>query len=105
MNEETIRDKNIFHIMAKLERFGHPKLPFAIVKKKQSYIVGHKRKRFSDGSEFFSEACKITYVKKSNSWKLYWMRADLKWHLYDEYSTLDEALKEVKEDPNGCFWG
>jgi hypothetical protein len=33
------------------------------------------------------------------------MRADLKWHLYEEYSTLDELLKEVKDDPNGCFWG
>ena len=105
MSKETIQDKNILYIVAKLERFGHPKLPFAIIKEKQSYIVGHKRKRFSDGSEYLDTACKITYVKSSDSWKLYWMRADLKWHLYLKYPSLDELLREVKEDPNGCFWG
>ena len=25
---------------------------------------------------------KTTYVKKSNSWKIFWMRQDLKWHRY-----------------------
>ena len=105
MNGEVIKDKNIPYIMARLERFGHPKLPFAIIKEKQSYIAGHKRKRLSDGSEYFDKACKITYVKSNNTWKLYWTRADFKWHLYKEYSNLDELLGEVKEDPNGCFWG
>jgi hypothetical protein len=105
MSEEKIKDNNIFYIMAKLERFGHPKLPFAIIKEKQSYIVGHKRKRFSDGSEYLDKACKIVYVKCSGCWKLYWMRVDLKWHLYEEYSSLDELLEVVKKDPDGCFWG
>lgn len=81
MGEEMIKDKNIIYIMAKLERFGRPKLPFAIIKERQSYIVGHKRKRFSDGGEYLDKACEITYVKSSNTWKLYWMCADLKWHL------------------------
>ena len=50
MSKKTIQDKNILYIMAKLERFGHPKLPFAIIKEKQGYIVGHKRKRFYYGN-------------------------------------------------------
>jgi len=100
-----IQDNNMIYIMSKLERFGHPKALFVITKEKQSYVIGHKRKRLLDNSEYVDEACKITFVKSSNRWKLYWMRSDLKWHLYGEYSSLDEALREVKEDPNGCFWG
>ncbi|MBU4477772.1 MAG: DUF3024 domain-containing protein, partial [Candidatus Omnitrophica bacterium] len=43
------------------------------------------------------------FVKcKSKHWD---KRADLKWHLYEQYDTLDAALEEVKQDPNGCFWG
>ena len=98
-------DKVMFYILSKLDRFGHEKLPFQIIKEKQSYILGHKRKRFSDGSEFLDKACKITHVKNRHLWKLYWMRADLKWHLYGEYQNLGDLLEEVKNDPKGCFWG
>lgn len=41
---------------------------------------------------------KATYVKKSGIWKVFWMRADLKWHRYEpvpEVSTLDEFLRIV----------
>ena len=100
-----VKDETLFYILAKLERFGHEKLPLQIIKEKQSYIIGHKRNRYSDGSEYLDEACKITYVKSQDLWKLYWMRADFKWHLYAEYHDLDKLLKEVKTDPNGCFWG
>ena len=99
------KDKTLFYILSKLDRFGHEKLPLQIIKEKQSYIVGHKRKRYFDESEYLDKTCKITYVKKSDLWKLYWMRADLKWHLYEEYKSFDDSLEEVKKDPNGCFWG
>lgn len=46
---------------------------------------------------------KMTYLESRNMWKLYWMRADLKWHLYEEYKNLDDLLQEVKKDPNGFF--
>ena len=92
-------------MLSKLNRFGHEKLPLQIIKEKQSYIVGHKRKRYFDGSEYLDKACKITYVKKSGIWKLYWMRADLKWHPYKEFGDLNKLLEEVKADPNSCFWG
>lgn len=99
------QDKIIFYILSRLGRFGHEKLPLEIIKEKQSYIIGHKRTRFSDGSEYLDKACKITHVKSSNIWKLYWMRADLKRHLYEEYANLDDLLQEVRTDPNHCFWG
>ena len=100
-----VKDETLFYILAKLERFGHEKLPLQIIKEKQSYIVGHKRKRFLDGSEYLDKACKITCVKSQNLWKLYWMRADLKWHLYEQFTDLDKLLEEVKTDPHHCFWG
>lgn len=102
---KEIKDELVFYILAKLGRFGHEKLPLEIVKNKQSYIVGHRRKRWRSGEEFLSEACKITFVKSRNYWKLFWKRADLKWRLYNEYENLDELLEEVRTDPNGCFWG
>ncbi|MDF1537008.1 MAG: DUF3024 domain-containing protein [bacterium] len=51
---------------------------------------------------------KATYVKSKNQLKVYWMRADLKWHGYQpcpEVKTLDEFLRVVDEDQYGCFWG
>ena len=51
---------------------------------------------------------KITYVKKTKLWKLYWKRADLKWHSYSpfpESGSLEEILDIVDQDHNGCFWG
>jgi len=41
-------------------------------------------------------------------WKLYWKRADLKWHGYDphpEAANLAEALRVIDEDAFRCFLG
>jgi len=105
MKSQKIKDELIFYILSKLGRFGHEKLPLEIVKDKQSYIVGHRRKHWNSDEEFIEETCKITFLKSGNYWKLYWKRADLKWHLYEEYTRLDDLLEEVRTDPNGCFWG
>lgn len=51
---------------------------------------------------------KATYVKRTKEWRLYWMRADLKWHRYEpvpEVDSLDEFLKVIEEDAFGCFYG
>ena len=51
---------------------------------------------------------KATYVKKTNVWKIYWKRTDLKWHQYDpcpEVDQLEEFLSIVDEDKYCCFWG
>ena len=47
-----------------------------------------------------SPIAKATYVKSSDTWKIYWMRADLKWHGYEpvpSVKTLAEFLKIVDE--------
>jgi hypothetical protein len=51
---------------------------------------------------------KATYVKSRNLWKVYWMRASLKWDAYDPkptVKTLRAFLKLVDEDKYGCFKG
>lgn len=51
---------------------------------------------------------KTTFVKKSNVWKVFWKRADLKWHSYKPRPTvrhLKDFLNLVDEDQYGCFRG
>jgi Protein of unknown function (DUF3024) len=51
---------------------------------------------------------KTTFVKKTRTWKVYWMRQDLKWHSYDpapEVASLEEFLSVVGEDAHACFHG
>jgi hypothetical protein len=60
------------------------------------------------GEKMESPIAKATFVKKKKSWKIYWQRADLKWHRYDpapEVKTIDDFLNIVEEDEYGCFWG
>ena len=55
-----------------------------------------------------SSFAKATYVTTRNLWKVYWMRADLKWHRYPaapSVSTLEDFLAVVSEDVYGCFRG
>jgi len=51
---------------------------------------------------------KATYVKSQKVWKVYWQRADLKWHRYvpdPEVGTLQGFLDLVGRDEYACFFG
>ncbi|ANS41637.1 DUF3024 domain-containing protein [Serratia inhibens] len=48
---------------------------------------------------------KITYVRSQKAWNVYWMRASLKWELYEKAKTLGNALEIVRTDQHGCFFG
>lgn len=51
---------------------------------------------------------KATYNLSKRTWKLYWRRADLKWHGYEpvpEVATLEQFVAVVDEDAYGCFFG
>lgn len=55
-----------------------------------------------------SPAAKAIFVRTKNNWKVFWMRADLKWHVYPPkptVKTLGQFLKLVEEDKYCCFWG
>lgn len=49
---------------------------------------------------------RATYVKKDSTWKIYWLRADGKWHAYRPSpvaKSLPEFLRIVEQDAFGCF--
>ncbi len=51
---------------------------------------------------------KATFVRTQGIWKIFWMRADLKWHSYDvcpKVKDIEQFLVEVEKDQYGCFWG
>ena len=51
---------------------------------------------------------KATFVKTEKIWKIYWQRADLRWHRYDpkpSASTIEDFLAAVEEDEYACFYG
>lgn len=75
----------------------------------QSVLIYSTRPSWQDESQKIEEpAAKATYNRKTNRWKIYWMRADMKWHSYSPHSEavfFDEFLTVVHEDEHGCFWG
>jgi uncharacterized protein Usg len=47
-------------------------------------------------------------VKAQDVWRVFWQRADLKWHRYDpapEVPSLEDFLQLVQEDKHACFFG
>lgn len=51
---------------------------------------------------------RATYVKSTDKWKVYWMRANRKWSKYDpmpEVDNLGDFVQLVEEDKYHCFKG
>nr|WP_236587637.1 DUF3024 domain-containing protein [Marivirga aurantiaca] len=74
----------------------------------QSIFIFEIRPRWNKPEEqMHIEIAKATYVKNKDIWKVYWKRADLKWHPYDPptVKTLHEFTETVNNDEYGCFWG
>ena len=75
----------------------------------QSVLIFEIRSRWDKPTEFFeSPIAKTTWVSTKNHWKVFWMRADLKWHGYKPVPTVKtiyEFIGLVDQDSLGCFWG
>jgi len=55
-----------------------------------------------------SAFAKATFVRAQDRWRVYWKRADLKWHRYEpapEVPAIETFLAVVKEDEYSCFFG
>jgi hypothetical protein len=76
---------------------------------KQSVIIFEIRQNYiHPGFKIDSPIAKATFVKSDKVWKIYWMRADMKWHSYTPKPVVGELsvfLKTVEEDKHNCFWG
>ena len=60
-----------------------------------------------NGKMMHIPVAKTTFIRTNNAWKVFWMRADLKWHGYKiQYvKTINEFIEIVDNDENCCFWG
>lgn len=76
---------------------------------KQSIVVFEIRPHWENEKEKIeTPVAKTTYVKSVKIWKVYWQRADLKWHKYEpmpEVKLLEEFLDVLQEDKYSCFFG
>lgn len=74
-----------------------------------SVYVIELRPSFSPPHEMQEEpVAKTTFVKSKGAWKVYWMRADLKWHAYPkmpEVKSIRKFFDVVDADEYNCFFG
>lgn len=86
-----------------------PELDLGYRLKGQSVEVFEIRSLWDNPDKKIEESvAKATYVKRQGVWKVYWQRADLKWHKYDpvpEVNSIEKFLSLVENDEYCCFYG
>ena len=86
-----------------------PKLDFAYRISDQSVEIFEVRPVWDDPTKKMEHpVAKATYVQSRRIWKIYWMRADLKWHSYSptpQVGVIEKFLSLVGEDKHACFFG
>jgi len=101
--------------MAKfIERIRPPahirdQLDFIYRLEKQSVEIFEVRPLWRNPKEKTEQpVAKATFKKIQEIWKVYWHRADGKWHRYEpkaEVKTLSQFLSVIEKDEYGCFFG
>ena len=88
---------------------ARPQLDYAYTIAGSSVLLQDVRPRYNDATKIMvTPFAKATYVKSHNIWRVYWARADQKWHPYaptPEVATLEKFLALEQEDQHGCFHG
>jgi hypothetical protein len=76
---------------------------------RQSVEIVEVRPNWRDNSKRVEHAvAKATFNKSKRNWKVFWKRADLKWHSYEpnpEVETIEDFIALVEKDIHGCFFG
>lgn len=60
------------------------------------------------GQQIEESLARVQFVRTTDVWRLFWKRADGKWHRYQphpEAKSLATALGIIHKDANGCFLG
>lgn len=75
----------------------------------QSIELFFVRPAFQRPGEFTEDSvAKVTYVRSTKAWRIFWKRADGKWHRYEpcpQTKSLAAALAVIHEDSYRCFFG
>lgn len=64
--------------------------------------------RGKPGEKMEHSVAKATFVRSRNTWRVFWMRRDLKWHSYEpvpEVRSIEDFCALVSEDAYACFFG
>lgn len=72
-------------------------------------IIFERRPEWDNPKEWIeSPVAKLKFIRSASKWRLYWQRADLKWHEYPGLSSSDDLgdlVHEIDADPLACFFG
>ena len=75
----------------------------------QSVELFEIRPQWNDPSKIHEHSfAKATFVKARKIWKIFWMRANLKWYPYEPNpitASIEDFLAIVDADKHGCFFG
>jgi len=86
-----------------------PKLDLGFRVKGQSIELFEIRPQWNRPSVKRENAyAKATFVRTRSVWRVFWKRADLKWHSYEpvpEVSAVEDFLAVVQKDEYACFFG
>lgn len=86
-----------------------PELDVAFRISGQSVEIFEIRPRWREPSvKHEHPVAKVTYIRSRGVWKVFWLRADLKWHGYEPtlfVGSIEKFLDVVEKDEYACFWG
>jgi len=106
------------NIIEALENFLDKKRPPEVLRSKldlnyeiygQSVVIFEIRPQWDDRNKIMHiPIAKTTYVARTNTWKVFWMKSDQKWHSYKAVpvvQTIRDFVKLVEKDEHYCFFG
>lgn len=85
-----------------------PELDLGYKIENQSVILFEIRPHFQTNERMEIGYAKTTYSKTDNIWKVYWHRADGKWHRYEptpSVNRIEDFMELIDEDKYACFKG
>lgn len=85
------------------------KLCLTYTVKNHEVVIIERRPRWDNQTEWTElPVAKLKFIRTAAKWRLYWMRADMKWHEYPGLSSsnrLSDLVQEIDTDPLACFFG
>ena len=83
-------------------------LAFRIVGQSVEIFEVRPRWQGAPGEAMEHPVAKATFVRSRDEWRVFWMRADLKWHAYPpapRVRNIEDFLAHVDDDAHACFFG
>ena len=104
---ESAANNFLFHIRPPKELRDKIDISYRI--KGQSVTIFEIRPHWDEPEKLQEiEVAKTTFVAAKNQWKVYWMRASLKWENYPPnpiVTEIQDFFDIVQKDEKSCFFG